>query len=95
MLLLIFHRFLKSVPYNINIAMIKKTLFLKKRSLRENAHTAKICSTILKAFNNSHTTVESPHATVESCRSTMKSCRSTREQKYEENGRILHNLAFV
>ena len=58
---------------------------------------------------SSHTTVESSHttiescrstiescrSTIESCRSTMKSCRSRREQKYEENGRILHNLAFV
>ena len=26
---------------------------------------------------------------------TMKSSQSTREEKYGENGRILHNLAFV
>ena len=41
------------------------------------------------------TTVESCWTRIESCWSTIESCRSTRGQKYEENGRILHNLAFV
>ena len=43
----------------------------------------------------SHSTIESSHSTIESCWTTIESCRSRREQKYEENGRILHNLVFV
>ena len=43
----------------------------------------------------SHTTIESCWSTIESCWSTIESCGSTSQQKYEENGRILHNLAFV
>ena len=54
--------------------------------------TMKSCYSTMKSC---YSTMESCYSTMKCCYSTMKSSQSTREQKYEENGRILHNLAFV
>ena len=66
-------------------AAIFRTQFSSHTTI-ESSHTT---------VESSHTTIESCWSTIESCWSTIEACRSTREQKYEENGRILHNLAFV
>ena len=61
--------------------------------------TVESCRTTIEScwttIESCWTTIESCWTTVESCWTTIESCRSTREQKYEENSRILHNLAFV
>ena len=59
----------------------------------ESSHTTEESSHT--TVESSHTTMKSSHTTVESSQSTMKSSQNTREQKYKENGRILHNLALV
>ena len=75
------------------------TYFSPRKSPCRKMHTGqKKCFTMESCYStmeSCYSTMESCYSTMKSCCSTMKSCCSIRKQKYEENGRILHNLAFI
>ena len=90
----------------IGMSVIFRTQFSSHTTVESSHTTVESYRTTIEScwttIESSHTTVESCRSTIESCWSTIESrwstiesCRSRREQKYEENGRILHNLAFV